>query len=176
MQYGVLHRLVGGILIGAGVGYFTMYGDGLVLLLLLVAGNVEHVLVLDGNVRHRTFQDAVDVDAHHLERSVGLGAVHHAMLADGFLGQSSGCLNQGFHRVDLAAHLVHARTEHGANDLHHILIAHNGGIHGDGVLVHQAEVVGVELADVEHRVLLARFAVYADALREGIARESSGIA
>ena len=127
-----------------------MYSDGFVLLLLLVAGNVEHVLVFDGHIRNRTFQDAVDVDAHHFERAIGLGAVHHGMLADGFLGQSSGCLNQRLDGADVTTYLVHARTEDGTDDLNHVLIAHDGGIHGDRVLIHQAEVVGVKFSHVEY--------------------------
>ena len=153
-----------------------MYGDGLVGLALLVAGHVEHVLVLDGHVGRAALKDAADVDAHHLERAVGARAVHDGMLADGLLGQSAGSLDERLDGADVAARLVHARTEDGADDLHHVLIAHDGGVDRNRVLVHHLEVVHVKLADVKHRVLSAGLAVNADRLREGVAGESAGIA
>ena len=101
--------------------------------------------------------------------------MHDGVLADGLFRQTASCLNQVLYCADVSAYLIHTRAEYGSDDLHHVLVAHNGGVDGDGVFVHDLEVVHVELADVKHRVLGTGLAVYTDGLCESIAREASGI-
>ena len=98
------------------------------------------------------------------------------MLADSLLCQSACSLNECLDGADVSTGLVHAGTEDGTNNLRHVLIAYDSGIDSDGVLVHQSEIVHIELADVEHRVLCACLAVDADGLSVGIASETAGIA
>ena len=63
LQNGVFDCLISGILIGAGVGDLTVDGDDFVCLLFLVAGYIEYVLVLDGQVGCGALQNSFDVDA-----------------------------------------------------------------------------------------------------------------
>ena len=153
-----------------------MDGDNLVDLSFLVAGDIEHVFVLDGHVGCCPFYNALYVDAQHFKRAVGFGAVHHTVLADGFLGKSSRSLDKCLDGVDMSAYLIHAWTEHGSDNLYHILVAHDGGVDGYRVFVHQVEIGHVELSHAEHRVLRPCLAVNPDGLCVGVAGESSSIA
>ena len=145
-------------------------------ILLFTTCDIEHVFIAKGNVRCSALQNAANVNAEHLQCAVWLHAVHHSMLRDGSLGQSGCSLNQRFDGADVATNLIHAWTEHGAFDLHHVLIAVQRRVNADGVFVHQFELAHVEFAHTEYGVPIACLTVNADGFGIGIAGESASIA
>ena len=175
MQDEVFHRFVVGIFVDARIGHLSVDGHRFLFVTFFYRCNVEDILVTDGNIRRCAFQNATDVDAQHFQGAIGLHAVHDGMLADGSLGESCSGLYQCLDGVDIASYLIHARAEHGTLDFHHVLIAGEGRVDADRVLIHQFEAVQVELTDTEHAVFVACLTIDADSLRVGVTCESSGI-
>ena len=152
-----------------------MNSDRLVVLFFFTAGDVYYVLVFQFHVGYCAFKYAHDVDALYLQRAVSLHTVHHGVVADCVLRQAVSSLHKGLYGSNLSAYLIHARTEDCTLNLHHVLIAVQGGVYADGVLVHELEVAHVKLTNTEHRILLSCLAVDADGLCIGVTCESSGI-
>ena len=65
--------------------------------------------------------------------------MHHGVGGESLLAQTLGVLDEGAHTVDVVAHLIHARAEHGAAYLGHVVIAVDDGVDGDGVAVGDGE-------------------------------------
>ena len=100
-----------------------MNGDGLLFLYILSGGNEQHILVLQGNIAHGTLHDTVNIDRHHLQRTVFTHTVHHGMSREGLFRGTFAVVHQGLDAGDLLAQLVHARTEHCTLHLYHVRIA-----------------------------------------------------
>ena len=75
----------------------------------------------------------------------------------------------------MVANLVHARTEYGTFDFHHIRITGNDGIDADRVVVGHTERGHIKLVDVIDRILCSWFSNHADWLAIGISGKTSGI-
>ena len=152
-----------------------MYGDGALGLCFLFRGHEEHVVLAQRDVGHRTVEDALQVDTQHFQRAVGLHAVHHGAVQEGFLGHALSGLDERAHGSDFAAQLVETLVEHGTLHLDGVLVAVQDAVDAHRVAVGHVEGRHVELAHVEHRVLAARLSDHAHRLRVGIARESAGV-
>ena len=118
MQDEVLNGLVLGIFVDTRILHLAVDGERLVVECFFARRDEEHVLVLQGHVGDGALQDAADVDGQHLERAVGLHAVHDGMFGEGILGDA-GLLNECPHGTG-AANLVHAGAEDGALHLSHV--------------------------------------------------------
>ena len=102
--------------------------------------------------------------------------MHHSMLRDGTFGKSCGSLYQCLDGIDFATDLIHARTEHGTTNLNHVLIAVQGGVNADAVLIHQLERAHVEFANAEYGVACTCLTIHADGFGIGVASETASIA
>ena len=175
MDNQIFNSLIISIFVDAGIEYFTINRHCFLLIMLLAAGDIDYILIAKRNIRNRTFQDTANVDTQHLQCAVCFHAMHHSVLRDCPFFKSCCGLYQSLHGTDISADMIHTRTEHSALDLHHILIAVQRRIHTDRILVHQFEIIQVELADAEYRILLSSLTIHADSLRIGITRKSARI-
>ena len=175
LQDEVLECLVVGILVDARIHHLTVNGDGAFYLCLLLRGHEEHVVLAQRDIGHSAVEHALQVDAQHFQRAVGLHAVHHGAVQEGLFGHTLSSLDERAHGGDVAAQLVHTLTEHGTLQLDGVLIAVEDAVDAHRVAVGHVEGSHIELTHVEHRELAARLAEHAHRLLVGIAREAAGV-
>ena len=152
-----------------------MNRDGALVLGLLLGGNEENVVLAQGDVGDGAVEDALQIDAEHFQRAVGLHAMHHGAVEEGIFRHALGSLNQRAHGGDVSAQLIHTPAEHCTLQLHRVFVAIHDRIDRHGVAVGNVEGVHLELAHVEHGILPSGLAEHAHRLLVGVARESAGI-
>ena len=130
-----------------------MYCYSLLLHHLLFRRYEEHVVGFQSEVGYGTLHNSVDVDGNHLQRAVFLHAVHHGMCCECLLSYAFTTLEQLAHGGDVAAHLIHARTEYGTLHFYHVSEAGQNGVNAYRVFVCKMERTHVELVNIINREL-----------------------
>ena len=110
------------ILISAREDNLASDRKGTEVLMLGQCGNEENILVLEWHISHSAIEYALNIKREYLLGAVGLHTAQNSLADKSLFFKACRTLNQATNRSNLIAQLVHARAEHGALDLYHILI------------------------------------------------------
>ena len=163
------------IFVGAGVYNLAADNEYAFLLLVLVRGDEDDILVLEGNVGDFMSKECSGVEGDDLKRPVFLAAVDDASCGHGVFRESAGL----FYELAYGGHVSVNLEISGAHDctfhLYGVLEAVEGGVDADAVGIAELEGVAVEFSDGEHALDSALLAYDGNVFLVCIACKASGI-
>ena len=141
---------------------------------LAAEGDIEDILVLEGDISGSACHDAVEVDRDDAPGAILLHAMEHGTGLKGILGETAGILDD---RTDgrIGSQVVHAGMEDGSLDLDRVLVTALDRVDDDGVAISQAELREVELLDLIGGVAVAGGAMHTDGILIGSVGKATGI-
>ena len=143
--------------------------------MLCQGGNEKDVFILQRNICHSAFQDAFNINGKYGLCAIGFHAAQDGTGGHSLLGESVGLLQQGADGGHLATQLIHAGTEYGSFNLHHILITVEYLLYLYTIAILQSEASPIKLIDIEDTLHLSVLALDTQRLFVGITSKTATV-
>ena len=151
-----------------------MDGYGSHVIQVIVAGDVEDVVLLEYDIADSSIHDVLDVNRKDRACQVFVFPLQHGTIGESITGESVGSNDELLHGVD-GSQLIGAGTIDGTFDLDSVGIALQDGFNLDSIAIHGGEGAELVLANGADLVLVAVLSLDADAARISLVAETTCI-
>ena len=158
----------------AGSCHFAMDGYGSHIIQVVVAGDVEDVVLLEHDVADGSVHDILDINRKDRACQVLVFALQHGTIGEGIAGESISSDDELLHGVD-GSQLIGTGTIDGALDFDSVGVTLQDGLNLDGITIHGGEGAELVLANGANLVLVAVLTLDADAARICLVAETSSV-